>query len=34
MPRSCAEAGVLRRIVPLNNIPKQILLATRYQRRI
>ena len=33
MPRSCAEAGVLQRVVPLTQIPEQILLATRYQKR-
>jgi two-component system chemotaxis response regulator CheB len=32
MPRSCAEAGVLQRIVPLMQVPEQILLATRYSR--
>jgi two-component system, chemotaxis family, protein-glutamate methylesterase/glutaminase len=29
MPRSCAEAGVLRRVVPLLSIPGVILQATR-----
>jgi len=33
MPRSCAEAGVLQRVVPLAQIPEQILLATRYRKR-
>jgi two-component system chemotaxis response regulator CheB len=33
MPRSCAEAGVLQRVVPLSAIPEQILLATRSRRR-
>lgn len=33
MPRSCAEAGVLQRVVPLAQIPQHILLATRYQKR-
>jgi two-component system, chemotaxis family, protein-glutamate methylesterase/glutaminase len=33
MPRSCAEAGVLQRVVPLTQIPEQILLATGYQKR-
>src|SRR5208337_3248397 len=33
MPRSCAEAGVLQRVVPLAGIPEQILLATRYRQR-
>jgi flagellar hook-associated protein 1 len=31
MPRSCAEAGVLQRVVPLNLIPTQILQAVRYR---
>ena len=31
MPRSCAEAGVLRHVVPLMQIPEQIMLATRYR---
>ena len=33
MPRSCAEAGVLRRVVPLGDIPAVILQATRYRKR-
>jgi flagellar hook-associated protein 1 len=33
MPRSCAEAGILRRVVPLNDIPAVILQATRYRKR-
>lgn len=33
MPRSCAEAGVLQRVVPLDQIPGEILQATRYQER-
>ena len=33
MPRSCAEAGVLQRVVPIPRIPEQILLATRYRQR-
>jgi flagellar hook-associated protein 1 FlgK len=33
MPRSCAEAGVLRRVVPLMDIPAVILQATRYRKR-
>jgi len=32
MPRSCAEAGVLREIIPLEEIPNQILQATRYRK--
>lgn len=32
MPRACAELGVLARIVPLSQIPAQILHATRYRR--
>jgi two-component system chemotaxis response regulator CheB len=30
MPRACAEAGLLQRVVPLLEIPDQILQATRY----
>jgi two-component system chemotaxis response regulator CheB len=33
MPRSCAESGVLQRVVPLMRIPEQIMLATRYRPR-
>ena len=33
MPRACAELGVLSRVVPLLEIPGQILQATRYHRR-
>jgi len=33
MPRACAELGVLHRVVPLSQIPVQILQATSYQRR-
>jgi two-component system chemotaxis response regulator CheB len=33
MPRSCAEAGVLQRVVSLDQIPGEILQATRYQER-
>jgi two-component system chemotaxis response regulator CheB len=33
MPRSCAEAGVLQRVVSLAQIPGEILQATRYQER-
>lgn len=29
MPRSCAEMGVLKRVVPLEEIPEEILHATR-----
>jgi two-component system, chemotaxis family, protein-glutamate methylesterase/glutaminase len=32
MPRVCAEAGVLTRVVPLLQVPAQILQATRYRR--
>lgn len=32
MPRSCAEAGVLRRVVPLEQIPAQIMQVTRYRK--
>lgn len=31
MPRCCAESGVLQRIVPLPDIPAQILQALRYR---
>jgi two-component system chemotaxis response regulator CheB len=33
MPRACAELGILSRIVPLLEIPGEILQATRYHRR-
>ena len=33
MPRACAELGVLKRTVPLLDIPKQILQATKYRKR-
>ena len=33
MPRACADMGVLTRVVPLLQIPAQILQATRYRRR-
>jgi len=33
MPRSCAEAGVLDRVVSLSQIPEQILQATHYRVR-
>jgi len=33
MPRACAELGILSRVVPLSQIPAQILQATRYRRR-
>ena len=33
MPRACAEMGVLSRVVPLSQIPAQILQATRYRKR-
>jgi two-component system chemotaxis response regulator CheB len=32
MPRSCAETGVLQRVVPLTQIPDQILQAIHYER--
>lgn len=32
MPRVCAELGILARIVPLNEIPTQILQATRRRK--
>jgi hypothetical protein len=33
MPRACAELGVLKQTVPLLDIPKQILQATKYRKR-
>ncbi len=33
MPRTCAELGILRRVVPLLQIPSAILRATRYRKR-
>lgn len=33
MPRACAESGILDRLVPLSQIPTQILQATRYRKR-
>lgn len=33
MPRSCAEAGLLQRVVPLTQIPEEILQATGYRER-
>ena len=33
MPRACSELGVLSRVVPLSQIPAEILEATRYRRR-
>lgn len=33
MPRACAEMGILDRIVPISQIPDQIMQATRYRRR-
>jgi two-component system chemotaxis response regulator CheB len=32
MPRVCAEMGILDRIVPLSEIPQEILQATRYRK--
>jgi two-component system, chemotaxis family, protein-glutamate methylesterase/glutaminase len=32
MPRACAIAGCLRQVLPLEEIPKQILRATRYRK--
>jgi len=32
MPRCCAEAGILRRVVPLNDLPPVLLQATRYRK--
>lgn len=33
MPRTCAQLGALTRVVPLSEIPGQILQATRYRKR-
>lgn len=33
MPRVCAEAGVLQRVLPLSEIPRYIVHATRHYRR-
>ena len=33
MPRACAELGILQRVVPLSQIPAQILQATNYRTR-
>ena len=33
MPRACAELGILTRVVPLSQIPDQILRAAHYRRR-
>ena len=33
MPRTCAERGILQRVVPLERIPEQVLIATCYRRR-
>jgi len=33
MPRACAENGVLQRVVPLMQIPEQILIATAYRKQ-
>ena len=32
MPRSCAEMGILKRVVPLPEIPRQILSALAYRK--
>jgi two-component system chemotaxis response regulator CheB len=34
MPRTCVEMGILKRIVPLEEIPKQILSAVGYRNRL
>jgi len=33
MPRACADAGILNKVVPLSMISEQILQAIRYRRR-
>jgi two-component system chemotaxis response regulator CheB len=32
MPRACAEMGILDRVVPLSQIPHEIMQATRYRK--
>jgi two-component system chemotaxis response regulator CheB len=32
MPRVCAEMGILDRVVPLSQIPHEILQATHYRK--
>jgi two-component system, chemotaxis family, protein-glutamate methylesterase/glutaminase len=32
MPRACAELGILNRVVPLSQMPIQILQATHYRK--
>jgi len=32
MPRVCAEMGILDRIVPLSQIPYEIMQATNYRK--
>ena len=32
MPRVCAEMGILDRVVPLSQIPYEIMQATRYRK--
>jgi chemotaxis response regulator CheB len=32
MPRSAAEAGVLHRVVPLSQIPEQIMQIAHYKK--
>jgi two-component system chemotaxis response regulator CheB len=34
MPRACARSGVLQRVVPLAQIPDEILHATHYRQRV
>lgn len=34
MPRSCAERGILDRVVPLSHVPRHILQAIHYRPRI
>ena len=33
MPRVCYEMGILQRVVPLSQIPQQVLSATQYRKR-
>ncbi len=32
MPRTCAEMGILDRVVPLSQIPHEIIHATHYRK--
>ncbi|HZP63670.1 MAG TPA: chemotaxis response regulator protein-glutamate methylesterase [Terriglobales bacterium] len=34
MPRCCAEAGLLRRVAPLTDLPAVVMQATRYRKHV